>query len=142
LIAKNKEIPLKTYKKIVSLVPVMCVDIVLWQKDKCLMVKRTKEPLRDKWWIVGGRLDWGERLEDAAIRITKEEVNLDIDEAFFICNWEAVFEEGEHGPTHTVSAIHEAYIDEKVDIAKTIKLDSQASEWRLTRRGPPEELGV
>ena len=83
-----------------------------------------------------------ETMEEAATRIVKEEVGLAVHDLFFLCFWESVFDEGEHGPIHTVSAVHEGYIDEKVDIAKIIKLDSQASEWRLTRRGPPEELGV
>ena len=137
-----KKIPDKKYQEIISLVPVICVDVVLWQNGKCLMVKRTKAPMRDRWWIVGGRLDLNERLEAAAIRIVKEEVNLDIDDPLFVSIWEAVFEEGEHGPIHTVSHVYEAFVDERVNIAKTIKLDSQASEWRLTKRGPPEELGV
>ena len=135
-------IPAKKYKEIVSLVPILCTDVVLWQGNRCLMVKRAKSPLLGKWGVVGGRVHLNESLEEACTRIVKEEVGLDVIDPFFLCFWESVFDEGEHGPIHTVSAVHEGYIDESVNIAKTIKLDSQATEWRLTKRGPPEELGV
>jgi ADP-ribose pyrophosphatase YjhB (NUDIX family) len=42
------------------------------------LLKRGIEPSYGKWVFPGGYVDHGERVEDAAIRETKEEVNLDV----------------------------------------------------------------
>ena len=42
------------------------------------LLKRAIEPSYGKWVFPGGYVDLGERVEDAAIRETKEEVNLDV----------------------------------------------------------------
>jgi ADP-ribose pyrophosphatase YjhB (NUDIX family) len=43
------------------------------------LLKRGIEPSYGKWVFPGGFVDLGERVEDAAIRETKEEVNLDVE---------------------------------------------------------------
>lgn len=68
-------IPSKLYKKIVESVPILCVDVVLTYKDKFVLVKRKTEPLKDKWWVVGGRAFKGEKTLDTAKRKVTGEVN-------------------------------------------------------------------
>src|SRR3990167_3527131 len=69
-------IPLKTYKKIVELVPILCVDVVLKHKGKYALVKRLNEPLKGLWWIPGGRAFKGEKTINTAKRKVKEETGL------------------------------------------------------------------
>lgn len=45
---------------------------------KIVLLKRAIGPSRGKWVFPGGFVDRGESVEDAAIRETKEEVNLDV----------------------------------------------------------------
>jgi ADP-ribose pyrophosphatase YjhB (NUDIX family) len=45
---------------------------------KIPLLKRSIEPSYGKWVFPGGYVSRGERVEDAAIRETKEEVNLDV----------------------------------------------------------------
>ena len=47
--------------------------------DKIVLLKRAIEPSYGKWVFPGGFLDQGERVEDAAIRETWEEVNLKVE---------------------------------------------------------------
>lgn len=47
--------------------------------DKIVLLKRGIEPSYGKWVFPGGFLDSGERVEDAAIRETWEEVNLRVE---------------------------------------------------------------
>jgi ADP-ribose pyrophosphatase YjhB (NUDIX family) len=47
--------------------------------DKIVLLKRGIEPSYGKWVFPGGFLDRGERVEDAAIRETWEEVNLKVE---------------------------------------------------------------
>jgi ADP-ribose pyrophosphatase YjhB (NUDIX family) len=45
---------------------------------KIPLLKRGIEPSYGKWVFPGGYVDYGEKVEEAAIRETKEEVNLDV----------------------------------------------------------------
>jgi 8-oxo-dGTP diphosphatase len=58
--------------------PVACA-IAATQDDDIVLLKRGFEPQRGLWSMPGGFVDLGESVEDAAIRETKEETNLDIE---------------------------------------------------------------
>lgn len=47
-------------------------------RGRMLMVKRGSGPRAGSWAVPGGKVRYGERLEEAAIREIKEETNLDI----------------------------------------------------------------
>ena len=62
------------YKK-----PSVTVDIFIHNKNKeFILIKRKNNPFKDSWALPGGFVDYGESLEDAAIREAKEETNIDI----------------------------------------------------------------
>lgn len=63
-------------KKPKSIIPVVSVLIIY--KDKILIGKRAEEPAKGKWAFVGGHLEKGETLRQAAIRETREETGLKI----------------------------------------------------------------
>ena len=46
---------------------------------RVLLTRRTIQPSRGKWTFPGGFLDWGERVEDGAMRETWEETGLKVD---------------------------------------------------------------
>jgi len=47
-------------------------------KDKFLLIKRIKEPYLGMWCLPGGKIEYGEKIEEAIIREIKEESGLDI----------------------------------------------------------------
>ena len=59
---------------------VVVVKAFIIRKAKVLIVKRTKKDNvgADTWECAGGKIEFGENLEDALIRETKEETGLDI----------------------------------------------------------------
>lgn len=57
----------------VTQAPVAAVGAVCLRGDEVLLVRRGKPPLQDAWSIPGGRIEWGERAIDAALRELKEE---------------------------------------------------------------------
>lgn len=57
-------------------VPLLTVDIIIRSKGGIVLVDRAKEPFG--WSIPGGFVEFGETVEQAAIREAKEETNLDI----------------------------------------------------------------
>jgi 8-oxo-dGTP diphosphatase len=56
--------------------PVPTVDIIIEINGRIVLVDRKNEPLG--WALPGGFVDYGETLENAAIREAKEETSLDI----------------------------------------------------------------
>lgn len=56
--------------------PIPTVDIIIEVKDGIVLIKRKNPPYG--WAIPGGFVDYGESLEEAAVREAKEETSLDI----------------------------------------------------------------
>jgi colanic acid biosynthesis protein WcaH len=123
-------IPEGLYRQIISLLPVLCIDIVLRNSNgKYLLARRDNEPLRGEWWVIGGRINHGETALKTCARKLFEEINLKANNFRFIGFYEDNFHENafEKKSYHTVSLVFEALLDE--DGEKAIKLDSQHSEW-------------
>lgn len=74
---KNK-IPNDEYKKILENIPICCVDLIIKGKKGVLLVLRADEPLKNFWWIPGGRIYKGEKIENAVIRKAYEETGLKV----------------------------------------------------------------
>lgn len=49
------------------------VGVVCVRGDEVLLIKRGAPPLQGHWSLPGGRIEWGERVADAALRELKEE---------------------------------------------------------------------
>ena len=58
--------------------PIPTVDIIIEQGEKGVVLIKRKNPPYG-WAIPGGFVDYGESLENAAVREAKEETNLDVE---------------------------------------------------------------
>ena len=60
--------------------PIPCVDVVVSNASKkVLLIHRSDEPAKGKWWVVGGRIHKNESIVDAAIRKVREETGLEVE---------------------------------------------------------------
>ncbi|WP_420431421.1 NUDIX hydrolase [Hyphobacterium sp.] len=57
--------------------PLACVGVVCRRGNDVLLVKRGREPLKGRWSIPGGKMDFGETVREAALRELKEETGVD-----------------------------------------------------------------
>ncbi|OQW61599.1 MAG: phosphohydrolase [Proteobacteria bacterium HN_bin10] len=57
--------------------PVPAVGVVCLRGEAVLLIRRGAPPFEGQWSLPGGRIEWGERAEDAALRELKEETGCD-----------------------------------------------------------------
>ena len=74
----DEHIPEETFGACLDALPQVCVEVLLERDGRLLVARRTNEPARGEWFWPGGRLYKGEKLDDAARRIGREELGLDV----------------------------------------------------------------
>tara|TARA_B110000503_G_scaffold140268_1_gene230663 strand:- start:903 stop:1352 length:450 start_codon:yes stop_codon:yes gene_type:complete len=125
-------IPEKFYRDVISVLPIICVDVVIRNESgKVLLARRKNEPIKGHWWVVGGRILSEESARQACIRKTLEETGLKINELKFLGFYEDVFDKNAFNvakPYHTLSLVFETQMPVE-QVEQTIHLDSQHSEW-------------
>jgi colanic acid biosynthesis protein WcaH len=72
-------IPDDQWETIVRNVPIVSVDLVVLTDDGVVLAKRTNEPVKGEWFVPGGRVRKGERLEDAVHRVARKELGIEIE---------------------------------------------------------------
>lgn len=85
--------------------PRVGVGMLIVDSGKILLARRKKAPEAGHWGILGGKLEKGEILKEAAIRETEEECGLRIGDAAFLFLSEQIDIDGQHW----ISAIFTAH---------------------------------
>src|SRR3989339_499370 len=67
------------YKDILEKIPICCVDLLIHEGKKILLIKRNEEPEKNKWALIGGRIHKKESLIGAVKRKAIEEIGCEID---------------------------------------------------------------
>ena len=67
-------IPEEEYQKIIKTMPVFCADFLIYAEKKYLLVKRKEEPVKDVYWVIGGRLRYKETMDELAERVQMQEI--------------------------------------------------------------------
>ena len=81
--------------------------LVVNPNAEVLIVRTTK--WRGTWGVPGGKLDWGESLEEALLREFREEVALDLQQVRFALLQEAILDSQFHVPAHFVLVKYYAF---------------------------------
>lgn len=129
------------YKDIIHALPILCVDLLIKNSEgKYLLHLRDNEPLKNEWWVPGGRVHKEEKIHSAASRKCKEELG------FVITNWKIV---GIYEDTYERNSFNTPTIFHGVSVVLTaskdvdenqIILDEQSSKWAYRKKLPPRFL--
>lgn len=120
------------YKEIYSAVPRLCVETVITNDEGgVLLTYRQIEP-KNVWHLPGGTVLFGESLTDAAKRVAKSELGLDVEVKDNI---------GVIDFSHNINCGHAVSIVYSAKVIKgEIKLDFQASKAGYFKELPPDTL--
>ena len=92
-------------------------------KNEFILIKRKNEPLKNHWAIPGGFVDYGETVENAAIREAKEETGITVKLKKLL----GVYSEPKRDPRgHTITIVYLAIGD-----FEKAKADSDASDVKI-----------
>lgn len=125
-----KNIPQKLYDSIKRTMPILCVDIQVFNKNgEFLLVKRKNNPLLGQYHFLGGRVIKGENLIQAVKRKAKEESGLRVSGISFVGYSDYKYKTKDgllHTPTLTFSCLGSG----------KVKLDKQSSNFMWTKKLP------
>jgi 8-oxo-dGTP diphosphatase len=82
--------------------PQACVGVVCLRDDEVLLIRRGAPPLKGHWSLPGGRIEWGERAEEAALRELWEEAGVEAEIIGLADVVDGLFGEGERVDRHFV----------------------------------------
>lgn len=106
--------------------PLLTVDAVIpYKGDNIILIKRKNPPYQGHWALPGGFVDIGETVENACIRETQEETNINAKIVRLI----GIFSEPNRDPRgHTVSV---AYLCEPLTDEEKPKAQDDAAELEI-----------
>jgi len=79
--------------------PVPTVGVVCLKGDRVLLIKRGTPPRLGQWSLPGGRIEWGEAVDAAALRELKEETGVEAELTGLLDVVDGVFTSRETGET-------------------------------------------
>lgn len=127
----ENKIPEKEYKNILEKMPIPCVDLVIENKGKVLVVFRNRNPDKGTWSVVGGRVCKGEKLADAAIRKAYEETGLKVKIERKIGGYETFFKDGPFEDIKTgVHTINSCFVASLIEPSEQVKVDETISDYK------------
>ena len=100
--------------------PALTVDAIIVDDGKIVLIQRLNNPYKDYWALPGGFVEYGEKVEHAAIREAKEETGLNIKLNKLV----GVYSDANRDPRgHTVSVVYMASI-----VGGQLKSDTDAKD--------------
>ena len=123
-------LPEELYTDFLTNMPETCVEVVLQHQGAVLLAKREIEPAKGEWFWPGSRLYKGEPTEEAAHRVAREELGIEIELEGLLGVYSHFWDRSAQSPDvsrHTVNAVYRA---SPVAENPQIRLDDQHAEFR------------
>ena len=116
-------------------IPSLTTDIFIYDDElNFILIKRKNDPFKDHWALPGGFVEYGESVENAAVREAKEETSIDVELESLV----NVYSEPDRDPRgHTVTVAYTA----KGDLS-TKKADSDAKDISIFTPGDIAKLNI
>jgi len=133
----DDHVPEPVFGECLAHLPQVCVEVVLEYDGEVLLAKRTNEPASGEWFWPGSRLFKGENLDDAAHRVAREELGIEVELlgriGVYSHFWDTASVDGADS-RHTVNVVYHARpLDDP-----EVELDDQHDAYRFVDGIEPE----
>jgi colanic acid biosynthesis protein WcaH len=123
-----------TFFTIIKNTPLISVDLIVYNdNDQILLGKRLNRPAKGYWFVPGGRIQKGERLEDAFKRLTLDELGTEfsITQAELVGPFTHLYDDcvfGEEFGTHYVAIAYRLVVNSQ-ELNLPIDKQHDAYKW-------------
>tara|TARA_Y100001938_G_C7879097_1_gene324120 strand:- start:119 stop:538 length:420 start_codon:yes stop_codon:yes gene_type:complete len=130
-------IPEGEYQKIIKKMPVFCADFLIYAEKKYLLVKRKEEPVKDVYWVIGGRLRYKETMDELAERVQMQEIGRSFPQ-YKIIGYSNYFfpDTPDARATHTPTLLHIVEANKMFEP----KIDNKHTDYIWSEKLPDEML--
>jgi colanic acid biosynthesis protein WcaH len=109
----------QTFKTVIISTPLISIDLLVKKDNKILLGKRINKPAQGYLFSIGGRVYKNETINNAMIRIAKNELNIELKlTPRFIGVFEHFYDDSiyQHVSTHYVNLAYEVKIEETLNL--------------------------
>jgi len=109
----------KTFETVISSTPLISIDLLVKKDNKILLGKRINKPAQGYLFSIGGRVYKNETINNAMIRIAKDELNIELKlTPRFIGVFEHFYDDSIYQgvSTHYVNLAYEMEIEETLNL--------------------------
>ncbi|WP_129115387.1 NUDIX domain-containing protein [Halegenticoccus tardaugens] len=127
----DERIPTERFERFLNSMPQVSVELVISFDRGILLLRRRNEPAKGEWFWPGTRLYKGEAFDQAAKRLAREELGIEVQLRGMLGVYNHFWNTGDLPnveTTHTVNVVYRAH--SKSD-AEDITLDSQHDDYRF-----------
>ncbi len=121
-------IPDELYEKILTAIPITCVDMVIKNGDSFLLAKRKNNPAQGQWFLLGGRVLKNEKLEDAVLRKMHQETGMRGVIEKMLGVDETMFPDGPYG--ESIHSVNIVFLITPTTAPDAVVLDEQNDEYQ------------
>ena len=130
-------IPEEDYQKILKTMPVFCGDFLIFSEKKYLLIKRKEEPVKDVYWVIGGRLRFKETMAELAERVMMQEIGRSFTDFKMIGYSNYIFPDvPDARATHTPTLLHIVPVEKMFEP----KIDNKHTDYIWSDTLPDEML--
>ena len=130
-------IPEPEYKDLIKKMPIFCGDFLIFAEKKYLLIKRKVQPVKDVYWVIGGRLRHNETMTQLAERVQMQEIGVSFSD-FKIIGFSNYFfpDVPDARATHTPTLLHIVPVEKMFEP----KIDNKHTDYIWSDKLPEEML--
>lgn len=126
----DERIPEKLYGKFLSRLPQVSVELFLEHEGRVLLAKRSNRPAKGEWFWPGSRVYKGEELREAAHRVAREELGIEVDIKRLLGVYSHFWNETEIRGVDSIHTVNVVYRVHPAEDVANISLDEQHDGYR------------
>ena len=130
-------IPEPEYKELIKKMPIFCGDFLIFAEKKYLLIKRKVQPVKDVYWVIGGRLRHNETMAQLAERVMMQEIGISFTDFKIIAFSNYFFPDvPDARATHTPTLLHIVPVEKMFEP----KIDDKHTDYIWSDKLPEEML--